>query len=188
MLSRFWPALLFGALAACGSDGPSLSVDLRTDFIPGTEFDGVAVSAGDGASASFVVLQDQDFVRGVRVGRFDSSAGTRTVTLELMRAGAVLVERVATVTTPSCSSWSLGTAATFNAEQRLVAEVRHESTSAVLRRRRSFAPTPNAQKPLIARHPWIAPRALAPAACRGHGDKIEGEICERGECGLGLRC
>lgn len=98
MLSRFWPALLFGALAACASDGPSLSVDLRTDFIPGTEFDGVALSVGDGESASFVVLQDQDFVRGVRVGRFDSSAGTQTVTLELIRAGAVLVERVATVT------------------------------------------------------------------------------------------
>ncbi|MFK8002087.1 MAG: hypothetical protein AB8H86_21010 [Polyangiales bacterium] len=96
MLHRAWPALLFGALAACGSGEPSLSVDLRTDFIPGTEFDGVTVRIGEGVSAPFVVLQDQDFVRGVRVGNIETGAGTQTVTLELIRAGEVLVERVAT--------------------------------------------------------------------------------------------
>lgn len=94
---RAWPALLFGALVmACGSDAPSLSIDLRTDFIPGTEFDGVAVRVGDAETSSLAVLRDQDFVRGVRVGRFESEAGEQTVTVELIRAGEVLVERVAT--------------------------------------------------------------------------------------------
>ncbi|MFT5353196.1 MAG: hypothetical protein ACI9KE_000394 [Polyangiales bacterium] len=92
-----WSALLIGAVVSgCGSDGPTLSVDLRTDFIPGTEFDGVAVTVGDSETSSFAVLQEQDFLRGVRVGRFEAEAGSQTVTVELIRAGEVLVERIAT--------------------------------------------------------------------------------------------
>lgn len=81
----------------CGPEAPSLSVDLRTDFVPGIEFDGVAVSVATETS-TVAVLREQDFVRGVRVGRFEAEAGTQTVRLELLRAGEVLVERVATVT------------------------------------------------------------------------------------------
>ena len=87
-------ALLLLVLTACGGDDESrLHLDVRTDFEPGTEFDGVLVVLGDREEALSATRSD-DFTLGVRVPSIPLSPGSHRVRVSLLRAGEVFAERV----------------------------------------------------------------------------------------------
>ncbi len=97
------------ALAACASDGESLSIDVQTGLVPGPEFDRIETTLFSGAGGRFepneidrVVVSDvrfpDRFERGRRVAEFNNVApGTRSVRVRLFRpeaqGGTVLIER-----------------------------------------------------------------------------------------------
>ena len=63
--------------AACASDEASVRFDLRTDFVPGLEFDAVRVYVnGMGAvpDVSHIVTLSADYPRGVRLGSISGAA------------------------------------------------------------------------------------------------------------------
>lgn len=94
------------ALGACADNrGVELSVDLKTDLIPGVEFYGVRTSVtaigedgmlmGATRSADALAMRGVDFFRGRRVAEVgDMSVGDYLVHVALVRqGGAVVVER-----------------------------------------------------------------------------------------------
>lgn len=97
-------ALLCLALIACSGGSPeteaNLRIDLRTDLLPGTEFDGVSafIGFGDGTeSISHVVLSRSDYVRGVRLGDIDVSVGEVSLRVVVYADGEPIIERPVTV-------------------------------------------------------------------------------------------
>lgn len=81
-------------LVACPSTSSSLRVDLRTDLVPGLEFDGVVTTLEDSSRMDHVVVE-QDYFGGVQVARFDDlDDGSARLTVQLTRDGEVIVERL----------------------------------------------------------------------------------------------
>lgn len=91
-------------LTACGDEGSALSVDLRTDFVPGIELGEVDVTLlSDDALdrvESFAVRPDARLLSGVRVARFEElTPGSYTLRVRLFgAAGERLLERRVNVT------------------------------------------------------------------------------------------
>ncbi|MGE0787683.1 MAG: TolB family protein [Sandaracinaceae bacterium] len=98
-------ALLLGS--GCAPAGFPLLVQIRTDLVPGSEFDGIAVSIDGQFVETHVSLTTEDYVTGIVIAQIDDVApGTHMVRAGLSRDGVetiareVLVEvRVATATT-----------------------------------------------------------------------------------------
>jgi hypothetical protein len=103
-----WPALIFAGLAvfsaaaSCKSKGVALSVDLRTDYVPGREIgDIVTEVAPDGSGAQSVnhpiSSGEKQFVEGTRIADFgDLPSGNISVKVKVLSPdGSQLVERVA---------------------------------------------------------------------------------------------
>lgn len=88
--------MLVTVAAGCGDDGIELSVELRSDFLPGREFVAVEVSVDDGVPQATPATSLDDFVSGKRVGEFSGlTRGNRTVRVVLRAAdGEVLATRV----------------------------------------------------------------------------------------------
>lgn len=92
--------VFFVAAAACTDDAPRLRVDLKTDFVPGTEFDGVRVAIGDGEEAvlfDYVAEAGTDYARGARINETEFAAGQTPITVTLLRAGVEVISRRASV-------------------------------------------------------------------------------------------
>jgi len=98
---RGWPivaALLLGW--GCSGDAPIvLAVELRTDYLPGEEFDEVRVTVADVADdQGRTVSASEDFLALQRVAEVGlPEPGDYLVTVELRRAGAVVTARSTTV-------------------------------------------------------------------------------------------
>ncbi len=89
-------ALVF--LIGCGSDAPTVTIDLRTDFVPATEFDTAAVFV-DGASfasTNHIVQLGSDYVRGVRLASEQPGTGTHHFRVALFQAGVEFASRTVT--------------------------------------------------------------------------------------------
>ncbi len=102
--SRFLFAGLsvFGAIASCKSSGVSLSVDLRTDYVPGREIGSVVtevVPDGSGAlnAEHPISAAEKQFVEGARIADFgDVPKGQVSVRVRVLSpTGEPLVERLA---------------------------------------------------------------------------------------------
>jgi hypothetical protein len=104
-LRRFACAALLAAgaalgIASCGSDGRALSVDLRTDLVPGTEFGSVVTKIeGGSASQHGASESSSQYVAGTRVADFaDLPDGNVTVQVTLVDPeGTPLVSRTSSV-------------------------------------------------------------------------------------------
>ncbi len=80
-------------LSACGGSA-DLAVDLRTDLVPGLEFDAVTVRLDEAEPREVAVSVGEDFDRGRRVAEFPNVAtGDRRVRVELVQRGAVVLAR-----------------------------------------------------------------------------------------------
>lgn len=102
--------LLCLALVSCSGGSPAteanLRIDLRTDLLPGTEFDGVSafIGFGDGTeSISHVVLSRSDYVRGVRLGDLDVVRGEVSLRVVVYADGEPIIERPVTVNVQTSS-------------------------------------------------------------------------------------
>lgn len=106
-----WSRLVFAGLAICAgvasckSSGVALSVDLRTDYVPGREIGRVVtevVPDGSGAVSSEheVTPAEKQFVEGARIADFgDLPKGSVSVKVKVLSPdGNPLVERLARVT------------------------------------------------------------------------------------------
>lgn len=89
--------------AGCGG-GPTLAVDLRTDWVPGIEFAGVRVELEGAEPADVLAFPSDDYLRGQRVAELrdlPSGQSTLHVTLHVPETGAVLDRRSVLVDTTS---------------------------------------------------------------------------------------
>jgi len=97
------PMAIVSLLLGCTGDSHVVAVDLRTDLVPGVEFDSVrtVVEAGEG-SGTFVeriATVDMDFVTGVRIAELEVAAGTFRIRVEALAAdGAIVASRPVTIT------------------------------------------------------------------------------------------
>ena len=106
MASRVSPGRVLACIAlgllGCSSAAsePVLHVDVKTDYVPGDDFDGIRVEIGSGDLAprveQFVDLR-ADYVRGRRVASASVSEGTIEVVVSMVDDGNVLASRVASV-------------------------------------------------------------------------------------------
>ncbi len=84
-------------LLACGDGGTEIRVDLRTDYVPGGDFSAVVVAI-EGEEQRTDVDFETDVFTGVRVGRFDVSAGIHRIQTRLLdSAGAEVDTRLMVV-------------------------------------------------------------------------------------------
>lgn len=91
-MTRFGIACALITLFACSSDAGSLAVDLRTDLVPGVEFDRIEVQVG--ASVESAMVMSGDFLRGVRVAAFDDlSPGAQTGELRMRALSGAVISR-----------------------------------------------------------------------------------------------
>ena len=82
---------LFGAwVGACGGEGARLSVDLRTDYAPGLEFERVEVDIG-GEWDTAIAMEGEDYLRGVRVADLRLPKGLQEGTVRLFTPSGVLL-------------------------------------------------------------------------------------------------
>jgi len=83
-----------GALAACTNDEGLLLVDLRTDLLPGQEFELVSVSLGDAPSMAVPATTDMQFITGERVAEIAVDHGSSaTLDVSLVKDGDVVLTR-----------------------------------------------------------------------------------------------
>src|SRR5262245_26773988 len=88
---RRW-ALAVVLVAGCSGD-VQFAVDVRTDFVPGTEFTRVDVWV-DGASATHLVAPGEDWFSGARVADMPIAPGDHDVRVRLLKPDmTVLHER-----------------------------------------------------------------------------------------------
>lgn len=81
--------------------GSQLRVDLITDFLPGTQFDAVRVSIGEGdiqQRFDHVAEPDRDYVRGVALGDIRVPATEQAIRVSLFRDGGAIISRQVSVT------------------------------------------------------------------------------------------
>jgi hypothetical protein len=92
---RLLPLSLLLTLAACSEERHSIIIDVRTDYVPGLEFDvATAVLDGGPERVSDAVVGD-DFAGGVRLAEYDEIAsGNHELVVDLVdSAGEVLAQR-----------------------------------------------------------------------------------------------
>ncbi|MFT5356005.1 MAG: hypothetical protein ACI9KE_003227 [Polyangiales bacterium] len=99
---RFLGGVLFLTLGSCGAEESShqLRVDLVTDFLPGSEFDAVRVSIGDGdirENVDHVVDPSRDYVRGVALGDIRVQATEQAIEVDLFQDGVLIIARQVSV-------------------------------------------------------------------------------------------
>lgn len=92
----------FAVLVGCDDDSTAtLAVDLRTDFVGGSDFDGVRVLVGAGdprPSYGHLFTPGGDYFRGQRVATHEANMlGETLVEVQLTRDGEVVVSRVVSV-------------------------------------------------------------------------------------------
>ncbi|MFK8003456.1 MAG: hypothetical protein AB8H86_28050 [Polyangiales bacterium] len=97
-----WVGVLLLALGACSTEetGHQLRVDLVTDFLPGSEFDAVRVSIGQGdvrENFAHVVDPSRDYVRGVALGDIRVPASEQAIEVSLFQDGALVIARQVSV-------------------------------------------------------------------------------------------
>jgi len=86
-------AALMALAAACSSDS-TLFVDLRTDLVPGEEFDGVSVRLDEGAPVESIARGSDDYLGGWRIAELSGvSNGAHALVVELIRDGATIITR-----------------------------------------------------------------------------------------------
>lgn len=93
-------ALLAALLSACGSgaSGLELLVELRTDFVPGADFDEMVVRLPGQPNAIREVSFDDDFLRGGRIAEFrDLAAGDIDLVVEMHKNGSAIMTRTVAV-------------------------------------------------------------------------------------------
>ena len=90
-------ALLAVAVAftlGCPSSGPTLTLDVRTDYAPGVEFDQVRVRLDENAAPIARAIRSDDYVRGQRVAEFrDLTPGVHRLHAELIDGSELVGER-----------------------------------------------------------------------------------------------
>lgn len=88
------------SFAACESTESTLLVDVKTDYVPGEDFDSVRVEIerGDVASIDHIVDLDADYVRGHRIGSEAVDDGDIELMLLLLQNGVAVASRRVSVT------------------------------------------------------------------------------------------
>ena len=92
------------AVAGCGQDPPELSVDVKTDFVPGVEFatvrtELIASGAATSLTQTATAARTDDFLAGHRVAEFVITPGDYAVRVSLVEAGtSVLIGRETVLT------------------------------------------------------------------------------------------
>ncbi|MFK7999681.1 MAG: CRTAC1 family protein [Polyangiales bacterium] len=97
---RLWTFVLWAMLAACSGE-QALFVDVRTDFIPGLDFDEIEVQLDNGSVAPIRAdaSSSGDYVMGLRIGSFaDLAPGTHGLTAQLRRGSTLVIERSVSIT------------------------------------------------------------------------------------------
>ncbi|MEM9072828.1 MAG: hypothetical protein AAGE52_30255, partial [Myxococcota bacterium] len=92
-------AVLLLLVACAGNPGQDLSIDLRTDFVPGGDFFSYVVTMRGQTPTRGVANTFQDFVTGVRIAEYTGlAAGNYDVQVQLLDAnGLTVAERGTTV-------------------------------------------------------------------------------------------
>lgn len=75
---------------------PILQVDVKTDYIPGEDFDSIRVEIGNGdlrANLEHIVDLGGDYVRGRRIGSAQVSEGDIAVVARMIQNGGIVVSR-----------------------------------------------------------------------------------------------
>ncbi len=87
--------LVLVLVACAGNPGSDLSVDLRTDYVPGGDFNTVVVTIPDREPVRVLANSFEDFINGVRVAEFDGlSASDFRVSVDLLsNSGTVVASR-----------------------------------------------------------------------------------------------
>lgn len=101
---RWFVLACLGCLVGCGGDGTFLIVDLRTDLVPGVEFETAEIEVEDSETfetlgrATIRVDRDTPTLEGFRAARIELGKGERTVWATLLdRDRRVVIARVARV-------------------------------------------------------------------------------------------
>ena len=103
-----WMVMAAALALACGSDGPSLAVDLRTDLVPLVEFDAIQVFVDDTRRAEPAPRSRADYVAGERVANLSGlSAGLHRVRVELRLAGGLVARRTNAVMVQGASATTI---------------------------------------------------------------------------------
>ncbi|MCZ7677684.1 MAG: hypothetical protein M5U28_02460 [Sandaracinaceae bacterium] len=85
---RRWGSLALLLLASACDGGHELAVDLRTDLVPGQEFDAVRVTLGDEPAPPVTASTGDDFASPRRVAELSGvAAGHHFVEVQLLRRG-----------------------------------------------------------------------------------------------------
>ena len=90
----------FGTAASCdcGSETASLTVDVRTDFVPGVEFTLTQVELSSGESETRLGLMGENWLTGQRFGPFDGlTPGAVNVEATLINGSTIVARRSAVV-------------------------------------------------------------------------------------------
>lgn len=103
MRTKIWcSALVTFALsfAACESTESMVLVDVKTDYVPGEDFDSVRVEIAqdDVADIEHIAVPGGDYVRGRRVGSEAVDEGDLELTVRLLQNGAPIASRRVSVT------------------------------------------------------------------------------------------
>lgn len=91
MRVRWWLTLV--VLCGCTSGPHELRVDMRTDLVPGAEFDGVIVTFNDEPANEMVFDASADYVSGARVLSTIAKPGEHVVDVQLMRGESTILRR-----------------------------------------------------------------------------------------------
>ncbi|MFK8002005.1 MAG: hypothetical protein AB8H86_20585 [Polyangiales bacterium] len=96
-------ALVTLGLFGCDTteSAPLLQVDVKTDYVPGEDFDSIRVEIGNGdlrINLEHIVDLGGDYVRGRRIGSGQVSEGDVAVVARMIQDGTVVASREALVT------------------------------------------------------------------------------------------
>lgn len=92
--------LLVVLLVGCEPASSSVLVELRTDFVPGVEFDAFVLASVSGPGLTRAVSVDEDgadWTSPQRMGELAIEAGAQAMSVRLTRAGMTVIERDLTV-------------------------------------------------------------------------------------------
>ncbi|MBW2465452.1 MAG: hypothetical protein JRH11_27640, partial [Deltaproteobacteria bacterium] len=87
-------------LTSCAGDGIRLTVELRTDFVPGVEFVSVETTVDDGPPQATPATGRYDFIEGVRIAEYEGlAARTQRVEVVLRDAAGEVLQTDLTILT-----------------------------------------------------------------------------------------